>query len=167
MQKDCPQNSRSTASDQREGSIAMAQPHLRLVAPSIQNRTVIPKRAKNAELRTREYLTLHEVDALVTAAKRNRYGHRNATMILLAFRHGLRASELVDLRWDQVDFCTCFATPVGSRWLMQATIQERCKPTLAIRTFSIRCATPNWPQIVSKSFGDRKSSCRNASKQDV
>ena len=25
-------------------------------------------------------------------------------MILLAYRHGLRASELVDLRWDQVDF---------------------------------------------------------------
>lgn len=25
-------------------------------------------------------------------------------MILVAYRHGLRASELVDLRWDQVDF---------------------------------------------------------------
>jgi site-specific recombinase XerD len=32
------------------------------------------------------------------AAKSNRYGHRDATMILMAYRHGLRASELVDLR---------------------------------------------------------------------
>src|SRR5262245_32497281 len=37
------------------------------------------------------------------AAGRNRYGHRDATMILLAFRHGLRASELCSLRWEQVD----------------------------------------------------------------
>jgi integrase len=34
----------------------------------------------------------------------NRYGHRDASMILLAYRHGLRVSELVDLRWDQIDF---------------------------------------------------------------
>jgi integrase len=37
------------------------------------------------------------------SAGRNRYGHRDATMILLAFRHGLRASELCSLRWEQVD----------------------------------------------------------------
>jgi type 1 fimbriae regulatory protein FimB/type 1 fimbriae regulatory protein FimE len=43
---------------------------------------------------------------LIGAAKDNRYGHRDATMILVAFRHGLRASELVDLRWSQVDFAT-------------------------------------------------------------
>jgi type 1 fimbriae regulatory protein FimB/type 1 fimbriae regulatory protein FimE len=36
-------------------------------------------------------------------AKANRHGQRDATMILIAFRHGLRAAELVDLRWDQVD----------------------------------------------------------------
>jgi integrase len=40
------------------------------------------------------------------AAKGNRYGRRDATMILVAYRHGLRAAELVDLRWDQVDFRT-------------------------------------------------------------
>jgi Phage integrase family len=38
------------------------------------------------------------------AAKANRHGHRDATMILLAFRHGLRAAEVCDLRWDQVEF---------------------------------------------------------------
>ena len=45
-----------------------------------------------------------EVDRLIDAAKANRWGHRDATMILVAFRHGLRSSELVDLRWDQIDF---------------------------------------------------------------
>ena len=54
--------------------------------------------------RTREYLTEAEIEKLIKAAKDNRYGHRDATMILVAFRHGLRASELIDLRWDQIDF---------------------------------------------------------------
>jgi len=40
------------------------------------------------------------------AAKGNRWGHRDAAMILVAYRHGLRAAELVDLRWDQIDFNT-------------------------------------------------------------
>jgi type 1 fimbriae regulatory protein FimB/type 1 fimbriae regulatory protein FimE len=40
------------------------------------------------------------------AAGKNRHSHRDATMILVAFRHGLRATELVDLRWEQVDFRT-------------------------------------------------------------
>jgi type 1 fimbriae regulatory protein FimB/type 1 fimbriae regulatory protein FimE len=43
---------------------------------------------------------------LTEAAKTNRWGHRDATMILVAYRHGLRASALVDLRWDQIDFNT-------------------------------------------------------------
>jgi integrase len=81
----------------------MAKPHLKLVTPSTEKRTVVPKRGKNSELRTREYLTASEVEALMDAARRNRHGHRDATMILIAFRHGLRASELVDLRWEQVD----------------------------------------------------------------
>jgi type 1 fimbriae regulatory protein FimB/type 1 fimbriae regulatory protein FimE len=55
-------------------------------------------------MRTREHLTATEVEALIESAKGNRHGHRDATMILLAYRHGLRASELVDLRWEQVDF---------------------------------------------------------------
>jgi integrase len=43
---------------------------------------------------------------LIEAARTNRHGHRDALMVLLAFRHGLRAGELVDLRWEQVDFKT-------------------------------------------------------------
>ena len=82
----------------------MAKSTLRLVRPTTEKRTVTPRRRPNAELRTREHLTEREVERLIEAAKANRYGHRDATMILLAYRHGLRASELVDLRWDQVDF---------------------------------------------------------------
>jgi integrase len=37
-------------------------------------------------------------------AKDNRWGHRDATMILVTYRHGLRAAEVVDLRWDQIEF---------------------------------------------------------------
>jgi integrase len=82
----------------------MAKSHLQLVTPRTINRTVTPRRLPNGKLRTREYLTEHEVETLMTAARQNRHGHRDATMILIAFRHGLRASEAVDLRWDQVDF---------------------------------------------------------------
>jgi site-specific recombinase XerD len=84
--------------------LALGIGHLKLVAPTIDKRTVTLRRAKNSELRTREYLTAHEVEELMVTARQNRHGHRDATMILIAFRHGLRVSELIDLRWDQVDF---------------------------------------------------------------
>jgi integrase len=84
----------------------MAKSHLKLVTPTTKKRTVIPRRRRNGDLRTREYLTEAEVERLMGAARGNRYGHRDATMILVAYRHGLRVSELVDLRWDQVDFWT-------------------------------------------------------------
>ena len=78
----------------------MTKPRLRLVAPPTENRTVLPRRPRNGALRTREHLTIDEVERLIEAAKNNRYGHRDALMVLLAFRHGLRAGEVVDLRWD-------------------------------------------------------------------
>ena len=81
----------------------MAKPSLKLVPPTSINGTVPPRRRPNAELRPREYLTEAEVGRLMKAAGKNRNGHRDATMVLLAFRHGLRAAELVTLRWDNVD----------------------------------------------------------------
>src|SRR5215469_14329361 len=64
-----------------------------------------PLRRRNSEVRPREYLTPAEVETLCkTARGRGRYGHRDSTMILIAYRHGLRVSGLVALRWDQVDF---------------------------------------------------------------
>ena len=73
--------------------------------PSTQNGTVPPKRQCYKARRPREYLTPAEVDHLMqTARRRGRYGHRDATMILVAYRHGLRVAELCALRWDQVDW---------------------------------------------------------------
>ena len=54
--------------------------------------------------RPREYLTEREVEKLIDTAGENRWGHRDATAILVAYRHGLRASEVVSLRWDDIDF---------------------------------------------------------------
>jgi integrase len=83
----------------------MAKSAAKTMPSAIVKRTVdMPIRRKNADLRTREYLTDDEVQRLTGAAKANRHGHRDATMILVAYRHGLRASELTDLRWDQVEF---------------------------------------------------------------
>src|SRR5262249_12010056 len=62
-------------------------------APSIVNLTV-----------KRRYLTEREVDRLVDCARKHgRYGHRDATMILVPYRHGLRASEVCDLQWQQIE----------------------------------------------------------------
>ena len=79
-------------------------------APTSESGTVLqfPARRKQPETAIseprRQYLTEREVEQLCDAARRRgRYGHRDATMILLAYRHGLRVSELVALRWDQVD----------------------------------------------------------------
>src|SRR5215472_16130627 len=70
--------------------------------PTTVNRTL--RRLPNSSYRVREYLTDKEVDRLIDAAKRRgRNGPRDAAAILLAYRHGLRASELCALRWAQVD----------------------------------------------------------------
>jgi site-specific recombinase XerD len=72
--------------------------------PAPQNGTVPPRPVPHAERRPCEYLTPKEVERLITAARQNRHGHRDAIMIRVAYRHGLRVSELRALRWDQVDF---------------------------------------------------------------
>ena len=74
-------------------------------SPNTLNGKVPPlRRQKNKDVRSREYLTSDEVERLMMAARSiGRHGHRDSTMILLAFRHGLRVSELVALRWDAFD----------------------------------------------------------------
>lgn len=82
--------------------------HLRVVeaAPLQQNRTVPPRRAANRELREREHLTEREIELLYDAAKRHgRYGARDALMVWMGYRHGMRVGELVRLRWQaHIDF---------------------------------------------------------------
>ena len=80
--------------------------HLQLLSPTKEKRTVMPLRLPNHELRPREHLTEREVEKLIEAAKKNRNGQRDAAMILICFRHGLRASELCELQWSDVEFET-------------------------------------------------------------
>ena len=86
---------------------SIAKPHFAPVEPAAINGTVQPgqppRRRPNADTRSREYLTDAEVQKLMKAAGNNRNGHRDATMVLLAYRHGLRPVELVTLRWEAID----------------------------------------------------------------
>ena len=72
--------------------------------PQLSNSGKMPKEPRNKDVHTREYLTDKEVDALMKTARNvGRHGHRDSTLILITYRHGLRVSELIALRWDQVD----------------------------------------------------------------
>ena len=63
-----------------------------------------PTKPHNVTRRSREYLTAEEVDLLIrTARRQGRYGPRNATLILLMYRHALRVAEVVRLQWDMLD----------------------------------------------------------------
>ena len=84
----------------------MAKATSRLVSPPAENRTVTPRRKANTAYRPREHLTEAEVGRLIKAAKNNRWGLRDSAMILIAFRHGLRVSELVHLQWSAIEFET-------------------------------------------------------------
>src|SRR3981189_1025974 len=79
---------------------------LRLVESCNVNRQVEPvlRRPANAELRTREYLFPAEIERMIRAAREGRWGHRDATLVLVAYRHGLRAKEACELEWSQVEF---------------------------------------------------------------
>ncbi len=64
----------------------------------------LPRKPRNKDVRSREYLTPDEVAQLMLAAGRvGRHPFRDKTLILIAYRHALRVSELVSLRWDQID----------------------------------------------------------------
>jgi len=66
-----------------------------------------PPKPKNTDRRTREYLTPAEVTQLMQAARHvGRHGHRDTTLILLMYRHGLRVSEVASLRWESIDLKT-------------------------------------------------------------
>jgi type 1 fimbriae regulatory protein FimB/type 1 fimbriae regulatory protein FimE len=68
------------------------------------NHPAPPRRIPNLQRRSREHLTAAEIEALVAAAGGvGRHRIRDRALILVAYRHGLRVSELVALRWDQVD----------------------------------------------------------------
>ena len=73
-------------------------------AKSQRERRPAPPRKKRRDDAVRDYLRPDEVAAMVQAARTSgRHRVRDAAIILLMFRHGLRTAELVALRWHQVD----------------------------------------------------------------
>jgi type 1 fimbriae regulatory protein FimB/type 1 fimbriae regulatory protein FimE len=77
-----------------------------LHAPKAEKPTVRGGRGKNTDYRQREYLTEGEIDSLLAAAGNSRNPIRDRLLIMMAFRHALRVSELVSLKWQQVDLNT-------------------------------------------------------------
>jgi type 1 fimbriae regulatory protein FimB/type 1 fimbriae regulatory protein FimE len=92
------------------GKVPLARPPIKAKArrkQSTPDSALPPARQTNASRRKREYLTPDEVEKVLQASsKLGRHGARDRTLILIAYRHGLRVSELVSLRWDQVDLKT-------------------------------------------------------------
>jgi hypothetical protein len=156
---------------------------LKLVKPDVGNRAVAPTRLANSEYRSREHLTPSEVEKLIEAAKTNRYGHRDATMLLVAYRHGLRASELCELEWSQVDFNsatlhvrrakngrsrftrTCCDIVQATNSLAMATTHEPFKTTLGIGVSATLSDIRNYRRHASRSFGGircRRERCKRS-----
>lgn len=59
--------------------------------------------AADAHERTKDFLTETEVTALLDSVKAGRHGVRNHLLVLMIYRHGLRVSEAIDLRRDEID----------------------------------------------------------------
>jgi type 1 fimbriae regulatory protein FimB/type 1 fimbriae regulatory protein FimE len=96
---------------------------LKLVKPCNENRQVdMPIRPANADLRSREYLTPAEIEKLIKAAKDGRWGLRDSTLIIVAYRHGLRAVEACQLEWSQVEF--------GRNAALHVTRAKKGKPSV-------------------------------------
>jgi Phage integrase family len=95
--------------------------------------------------------TDREVEALIEAAKANRDGHRDALMILLAYRHGLRAAEVVDLRWEQIDFK---AAVLHVRRLKNGTPATHPSPAGSCERSAGISARPRPPRSYSRQIGE-------------
>ncbi|MEX3694445.1 tyrosine-type recombinase/integrase [Paraburkholderia sp. BR14263] len=106
---------------------------LEQAVPDIVNWKV-PRRRPNAAYRGREYLLEKEVaDLIAAAAREGRHGARDAALILIAYRHGLRVSELVSLRWDQVDLTQALVHVVRRKHGMPAVHPLRGPELRALR----------------------------------
>ncbi len=82
-------------------------PRRRRKAPTAVNGKVPPRRRPNRTSRSREHLTPDEMNRLMKAANASgRHGSRDYTLLMVMYRHGLRVTEAVSMRWDQVDMKT-------------------------------------------------------------
>ncbi len=114
-------------------------------APAIVNGQVTPpRRVRYADLRPREYLTPDEVERLMTMActRPGRNSHRDQTLILVAYRHGLRVSELVALRWDSHATPDRCAQPAGAGSTRRAMSQTNPASSRAIAVVTLGSGLP-------------------------
>lgn len=71
-------------------------------------------RLPNREYRGRDWLEPGEVEAMIQAVRRyaarhprsKRFAHRDEAIILLTWRHGLRISEALELKWQSINLTT-------------------------------------------------------------
>src|SRR5712672_1874806 len=85
------------------GQVIELRKRRRAAPNAVKGKVGPPRRRPNQDTRTREYLTPTEMETLMDAAASGRYGHRDRTLLLVMYRHGLRVSEAIGLRWEQVD----------------------------------------------------------------
>jgi len=105
-----------------------------------------PPKPKNTDRRTREYLTPAEVTQLMQAARHvGRHGHRDTTLILLMYRHGLRVSEVSSLRWDAIDLKTALLHVRRLKRGVAATHPLYGPELRALR--KLQSATPELPYV--------------------
>ena len=99
-------------SDRKDFFLSKTVKKITIIFPVILTRWVFLMTNQTAHANTpntvnftvaRRYLTEREVERLIEAAKSNRHGHRDATMVLVAYRHGMRASEVCSLEWHQIE----------------------------------------------------------------
>jgi type 1 fimbriae regulatory protein FimB len=83
----------------------LVKPELAIAPP--EKKGTSPNQGYAATGRTREYLTETEMDKLLVQSKqfgRASHHQRNYAIVLMTYRHGLRASEAADMRWSDIDF---------------------------------------------------------------
>lgn len=86
------------------GQVVELPSHRRKPPNTVNGKVAPPRRRPNRAVRTREHLTPTEVERLLAAAgSSGRHQGRDQTLLTLMYRHGLRVSEAVSLRWDQID----------------------------------------------------------------
>ena len=96
--------------------------------------------------KVRRHLTPEEVDRLRIAAKRSSfYGHRDMTLVMLMAAHGLRVSEAIDLRWEDIHLDTASRGStiyVRRRKRGNASTHPLCGPEVR----ALRKLREEWPE---------------------